>query len=554
MTRPGFSTPHACPDDAKAVEEAEPGGPEHGASDLGSPDLVTPDLVTPDTGAPDTGGSDGPALRARLERIERQNAALMEAQAALVAQIAALQDHANLVGQMVQEMYAGRRRRLLSGFALPLPLVRLRELITAPGPSLAYLKEMARLCVVTGTSAVADGAGGWRLKRRPAAIARNMARDFSALMFGRRSVVYRVRPHHPPLAVRPRVLHVIPNVYVGGSTQLVVDLLERLGHRYEMQVVTAGLPPNGRHEGMVLHHLPLGSQPAAFANLLSSVRPDIVHLHYWGESDRPWYEAALAAARESEAVLVENVNTPVAPLRDPRIHTYVFVSDYIRQAFAPDIANGQVVHPGIDLDRFSPRDFAPGAEDTVGMVYRLTRDKLDDDSILPLIDVAQRRPKTRFLIVGDGDLLPVFHARVSDAGVRHNFEFTGTVSFDDLPETYRRFRLYVAPVVRESFGQVTPFAMAMGQAVAGYKVGALAEILGDDATLGTSRAALADILIALLDDRDRLAALSHANRARAPHFALNGMISSYARIYAEALGRDADLMPGFPSAQFYREV
>lgn len=489
-----------------------------------------------------------------MERIEQQNAALMAAQAALGAQISALQDHANLVGQMVQEMHAGRRRRLLSGLALPLPLVRLGELITAPGPSLAYLKDMACTGVVTGASVVADGAGGWRLKRRPLAIARNLARDFSALLFGRRSVIYRVRPHHPPLAIRPRMLHVIPNVYVGGSTQLVVDLLERLGHRYEMQVVTAGLPLNGRHEGMVLHHLPLGSPPVAFAHLLSAVRPDIVHLHYWGESDRPWYEAALAAARDTDAVLVENVNTPVAPLRDPRIHTYVFVSDYIRQAFAPDIANGQVVHPGIDLDRFSPRDFAPDAEDTVGMVYRLARDKLDDESIMPLIEVAKRRPTTRFLIVGDGELLPVFHARVTGAGVRHNFEFAGTVPFDALPEIYRRFRLFVAPVVRESFGQVTPFAMAMGQAVAGYRVGALPEILGSATTLGTSPAALADILVALLDDRKRLAALGAANRVRAALFGLDGMISAYARIYAEALGRNADLMPGFPPAQLYREV
>jgi glycosyltransferase involved in cell wall biosynthesis len=529
MTRSGFSSPPVCPDDAKAVEEEA-------------------------VGALDGAGAAFAALRVRLERIEQQNAALMEAQAALCVQLVALQDHANLVGHMVQEIHEGRRRRLLPRLAVPLPLVRLGELVTAPGPSLAYLKNMARLGVVTGTSVVADGAGGWRLKRRPLAIARNLMRDFSALVFGRRSVVYRVRPHHPPLAMRPRMLHVIPNVFVGGSTQLVVDLLERLGHRYEMQVVTAGLPPNGRHEGMVLHHLPLGSPPAAFAHLLSAVRPDIVHLHYWGESDHPWYKAALAAARDSDAVLVENVNTPVAPLRDPRIHTYVFVSNYIRQAFAPDIANGQVVHPGIDLDRFSQRDFAPGAEDTVGMVYRLTRDKLDDDAILPLIDVAQRRPKTRFLIVGDGELLPVFHARVSEAGVRHNFEFAGTVAFDALPEIYRRFRLFVAPVARESFGQVTPFAMAMGQAVAGYRVGALAEILGSDATLGTSREALADILVALLDDRERLAALGAANRVRASLFGLDGMISAYAKIYAEALGRDADLMPGFPPAQLYREV
>lgn len=500
-------------------------------------------------GAPDAAVE---ALRAQVAGLERQTAALLEGQAALAAQLAAMQEHANLVGHMVQQIHG--RRSLAGGIPLPLPLRRLGELIAAPGPSWRYLTELAQSGIIAGAEVVPDGRGGWRLRRRPVATARHLARDFGGLIFGLQPVVYRVRPHHPPLAVRPRVLHVIPNVYVGGSTQLVVDLLERLGHRYEMQVVTAGLPPVGRHEGMVLHHVPLGSPRAAFDNLLASVRPDLVHFHYWGEGDQPWYEAALAAARATPAVLVENVNTPVPPLRDEAIRTYVFVSDYIRRQFAPDVANGIVVHPGIDLDRFSAGAFEPGAEDTIGMVYRLDPDKLDADSILPLIDVVRRRPSTRVIVVGGGTLLPVFHARTREAGVRGNFEFTGVVPFDALPALYRRFRLFVAPVVRESFGQVTPFGMAAGQAVAGYRVGALPEILGGEETLAASREGLADIVVSLLNDRERLAALGAANRTRAPMFALDGMIAAYGRIYAEALGLDADLMPGFPPARLYPEV
>ncbi|QRG05283.1 glycosyltransferase family 4 protein [Xanthobacter dioxanivorans] len=491
------------------------------------------------------------ALNGRIEDLARQNAALLAGQEALREQVAAMQVHANLVGHILQQVHANQRPPR----DLPLPLARLRDLVVSPGPSLAFLREMARAGVITSTGLVQDASGAWHPRVRPLRAARHMARDFAGLMLGHRGVVYRVRPRHAPVGERPRVLHVIPNVFVGGSTQLVVDLHERLGHRYEMQVVTAALPPNGRHEGMVLHHLPLGTPATAFAALLDAVKPDMVHLHYWGEGDRPWYEAALDAAKATSAVILENVNTPVEPLRDPRIHAYLFVSNYIRVTFAPGVGNGRVIHPGIDLDRFRPpAAWAPGAADTIGMVYRLARDKLDDASIEPLIEVAQRRPRTRVLVVGDGELLPVYFARVSAAGVRRNFEFTGVVPFDQLPQLYRQFRTFVAPVVRESFGQVTPFAMAMGQAVAGLRTGALPEILGGDETLGATGGALADILVGLLDQPERMAALSRANMERARRFSLDGMIRAYAQVYAEALGREADPMPGFPPAQFYPEV
>lgn len=467
----------------------------------------------------------------RMDRLERENRALTDVQAALRAQLADMRARGDQLLHMIEHIQA--RQELTP--ALPLPLARLGALILEPGPSIAFLREMVRLGVVTGTAVTRNEAGEWRAQVRPLKAARNVIRDFSGLVFGQRSVVYRVRQRDHALPERPRILHVIPNVFVGGSTQLVVDLMERLGHRYEMEVVTAALPRNGRHEGMELHVLPLGSPAEAFAEVYGRVRPDIIHMHYWGESDRPWYQSALAAAQDSPAALLENVNTPVEPLRDARIRAYLFVSQYIRDAFAPDVTNGQVIHPGIDLERFTDRGFAPGAEDTIGMVYRLTCDKLDENSVDPLIDVAQRRPRTRIIVVGNGDLLPVFYGRVKEAGVRSNFEFTGIVPFSELPELYRQFRIFVAPVVRESFGQVAPFAMAMGQAVAGFKVGALPEILGGTETLGTDRAELADILVSLLDAPERMARLGAANRERVRMFAMEGMIGAYEAAYAAAL-------------------
>lgn len=513
--------------------------------------MPRPFVSGPPAADPESQGGEASALAARLDRIEESLARIAAGQGEILRRLEALQDHANLVGHKVEQIAAGPPPR---SFTLPLPLERLRDLIVSPGPSIATLTEMWRAAGRIATVPERDRSGRLKARSRPARRARVFGRDFAGLVFGRKGLVYRVRPHHPPVPARPRMLHIIPNVFVGGSTQLVVDLFERLGHRYEMQVLTAALPPQGRHEGMVIHHLPLGSPASAFAHVLGQVAPDIVHIHYWGDSDRPWYEAALEAARPTTAVLVENVNTPVEPLCDARIATYVFVSDYIRTAFAPDIVNGRVVHPGIDLDAFTPGPWIGDAADSIGMVYRLHPDKLGTNSIDPLIAVARRRPQTRIIVVGDGELLPVFHAKAATAGVINNFEFTGTIPYADLPTLYRRFRLFVAPVVRESFGQVTPFAMAMGQAVAGFNVGALPEILGSSQTLAEECEGLASIICALLDNPERLDALGVQNCQRAQMFGLKAMIAAYSEIYAQALGRPTDLMPGFPPATLFAEV
>ena len=486
---------------------------------------VPPAALDLATGAPEVAVNQGDGEQAA------ETGALAQEIASLRQQLADLQVRADQLLHLIEQLQARQERTLV----LPLPLARLGTLIFEPGPSLAFLKEMGTLAIATGTELRRNEAGHWQPQIRWGKAGRNLIRDFSRLVFGQRSVVYRVRQQQPALLDRPRVLHVIPNVFVGGSTQLVVDLIERLGHRFDMQVLTAALPPHGRHEGMDVQVVPLGSPTEDFAAAYARARPDIIHIHYWGESDRPWYLSALAEAREPPAALVENVNTPVEPLRDPRVGQYLFVSNYIRAAFAPDVINGRVIHPGIDLDRFAPRRFAPEAQDTIGMVYRLTRDKLSDDSLDPMIDVARKRPRTRIIVVGNGDLLPIFLRRVIDAGVRQNFEFTGTVPYGDLPDIYSRFRIFVAPVVRESFGQVSPFAMAMGQAVAGFKVGALPEILGGSQTLGADRAELADILLRLLDDPAEVDVLGAQNRERARDFAVETMVETYGTVYAEAL-------------------
>jgi glycosyltransferase involved in cell wall biosynthesis len=188
------------------------------------------------------------------------------------------------------------------------------------------------------------------------------------------------------------------------------------------------------------------------------------------------------------------------------------------------------------------------------MVYRLEGDKLNADSIEPLIRTVLMRPRTRAFVIGAGSLLDVFLRRVEKAGVRDNFVFTGYVPYAELPDYYAQFRTFVAPVWQESFGQVAAFAMNMGLAVAGNRIGALPEILGSDDTLGGSIEETAAILVALLEDPDKIRNLGAHNRTRAQQmFEVADMCRKYTSVYQDVLG-ESDPMPGFPPAEIFAEL
>jgi glycosyltransferase involved in cell wall biosynthesis len=338
---------------------------------------------------------------------------------------------------------------------------------------------------------------------------------------------------------RPRVVHVIANFMTGGSSRLVIDLIERLGSRYDQRVLTSYVPDPAAYVGPRVDVLPLGATERAFAKHLADA--SLTHVHYWGEGDEPWYRNAFAAASGLACPVVENVNTPVAPFRSSRVARYVFVSDYVRKEFGRADDQAEVIYPGSDLRLFEAGSRETDDGNTIGMVYRMERDKLDENAIDAFILAVGARPRTRAVIVGGGSLLPEFKRRVRNAGLQERFSFTDYVAYVDLPALYASMTVFVAPVWKESFGQVSVFAMAAGVPVVGYATGAIPEIVAQRGLVvpfGDSRA-LADLIVRLLDDPVERQAISQRNRERAQaHYSVDAMVASYARLYGALLGRD----------------
>jgi glycosyltransferase involved in cell wall biosynthesis len=334
----------------------------------------------------------------------------------------------------------------------------------------------------------------------------------------------------------PKISHVIANFMTGGSSRLVVDLVEYLGHDYEQFVLTSYAPNPPAYIGMSIEEQRDCNDITPFINYFERTKPDFVHVHYWGDVDEPWYAQAIEAARVLNIPVIENINTPIAPHMSPAVKRYVYVSDYVRHVFGRPDASHVTVYPGSDFSHFM-RDESEGVpKDCVGMVYRLECDKLNEHAIEPFIAIALKRPQTKVLIVGGGSLLSPFQQAVQKAGVASQFEFTGYVDYNTLPDYYRRMSLFIAPVWKESFGQVSPFAMNMRVPVIGYDVGAISEIVNSKTMLAPAGDAnkLADIAIELLDNDALRAEMGHEHQQRAEGlFSVQAMISAYADLYAE---------------------
>ena len=385
----------------------------------------------------------------------------------------------------------------------------------------------------------------WRLTKPLRGLATFLMKNkptLNLLQAGNQGNPYVVKQPASLEEVRPQIIHVIANFCMGGSSRLVVDLVENLGDHYQQSVLTSYTPSPPDYTGLDIDIFHAEMNVNDFISFFHRKKPDFIHVHYWGDCDENWYAHAFKAAEQLNIPVVENINTPVSPYISSCVKKYIYVSDYVSEKFGLPESNNITIYPGSDFSHFKYLEGMPDPENCIGMVYRLERDKLNEDSLLPLILALQRRPDAHALIVGGGSLLPVFKQAVVQAGVADRFEFCDYVAYAALPEYYRRLAVFVAPVWKESFGQVSPFAMNMKVPVCGYNIGALGEILGARELLAPpgDASALCDIIVNLLDKPALRKSIGEAMHVRAQaHFAVQSMIHAYGKVYLDVCSQIA---------------
>lgn len=139
-----------------------------------------------------------------------------------------------------------------------------------------------------------------------------------------------------------------------------------------------------------------------------------------------------------------------------------------------------VVGRGVDTTLFDParrsddlrRRWGAGADDPVAIyVGRLAAEK-NLDALVPAYEaMVAARPSTRLVFVGDGPLRETLRARCPQA------VFAGPCRGEALAAAYASGDIFLFPSVTETYGNVTPEAMASGLAVLAFEHAAAAELI-----------------------------------------------------------------------------
>ncbi|MBA3293882.1 MAG: glycosyltransferase family 4 protein [Geodermatophilaceae bacterium] len=218
------------------------------------------------------------------------------------------------------------------------------------------------------------------------------------------------------------------------------------------------------------------------------------------------------------------------------VDVVTYITEFTRSILAPvlaDVTELRHLPPGVDVAAFHPAiDGAPvrrrlgldAGTPVVACVSRLVRRKGQDVLIRAWQQVRSRFPDAALLLVGGGPDLKRLQALVERVGAT-GVHFVGGVSSPDLPSYYAACDVFAMPCRTrragldvEGLGMVYLEAAACARPViAGSSGGAPEAVRHGETGLVVddprSPTAVADSILALLDDRERATAMGAAGRA-----------------------------------------
>ena len=195
----------------------------------------------------------------------------------------------------------------------------------------------------------------------------------------------------------------------------------------------------------VIHAHDWMTWPAAIAARRVSGRPFVAHLHAT-ESDRTaGHPNAHVAAIEREGLRAADV--VIANSR--------YTKDNAVRLYGVDPEKVRVVHFGVDwggLEELPREARALPEERVVHFLGRLTVQKGPDYFLDAAANVLRFLDDVRFVVVGDGDMLPWMMERAAELGIADHVTFAGFLHGADVHRAFRMADLYVMPSVSEPYG------------------------------------------------------------------------------------------------------
>jgi glycosyltransferase involved in cell wall biosynthesis len=375
-----------------------------------------------------------------------------------------------------------------------------------------------------------------------------------------------------PSARRLRVTYLIDKLHRAGAQVHLGQLASSLDREaFEPEVswlLAAGPVADGlRRDGVPVEGLSLGRlyAPRAVLGLLRLARRlrsrgvDVLHTYLVSANVYGMLAGRLAGvgavvtsrrdmgfSRNARLRLVEE--RLVNPLVDRVVAVSPAVAEATRRERGLRAEQVVTIPNGVDLERFDPaghpRDgdraqaqrewgLADG-EPTVGAIGRLSSVKGHADLLEAAARVVARRPRTRFVLVGDGPLRAELEAHARRLGLGERVVFAGVR--EDVARVLALLDVVVLPSHTEGLSNVLLESMAMARPLVATAVGGNRDVVEDGVSgrLVPARdpEALASAIVDLLENPEGARAMAaEARRVVERRFTRQGMVRAHEALY-----------------------
>ena len=301
---------------------------------------------------------------------------------------------------------------------------------------------------------------------------------------------------------------------------------------------------HGRQVGTTAHlpsELPVHPRAGReLDDLLSRLRPDVVHAHVGVVSPFAW--SGIAAAQRARLPLavtfhcvlgpwarVAGALGPVSPVRlwqrggADLTAVSSMLAAQVRRAGAHDpvtiLPNGITVEDW-HLERPGPQERRPHRPVTVVASLRWVERKRPLQVVRAFAEAVRSVPGTDALlkIYGDGPLRERLTREVAESGLADRIELVGRVERTELAQAFTHADIYLQTSPAESFGISTLEARSAGLAVVALRSSGVRDFITDgvDGLLADDDAGLARELASLLGDDELLERIKTHNYENAP--------------------------------------